>query len=242
MILKKKRSKIDNRMRAHYIQHVPFEGLGSIADWLADNGYRITSTRLFNNEPLPEVEAIDLLIIMGGPMSVNDEVDYPWLAGEKAFIRKAIDAEIPILGICLGAQLIASALGCNIFRNSKKEIGWFPIEAIPPKKAKQFYFPPIIQAFHWHGETFDLPENAIHLARSQGCTHQAFQVGTHIIALQFHLETTAESAQALVNHCGDELVTDKWIQSATEICAVPEARYQDANIIMKEVLQYLTQT
>jgi len=117
-------------MRAHYLQHVPFEGLASIGRWLDAAGYEISATRLFDPEKLPSLDNIDLLVIMGGPMSVNDEKAFPWLAAEKQFVRDAIDSGKAVLGICLGAQLIASALGARVYPNAVKEIGWFPIHGV----------------------------------------------------------------------------------------------------------------
>ncbi len=115
-------------MRAHYLQHVPFEGLGSIKSWLKKSGYEISNTQFFNSKVLPSIDEIDLLVVMGGPMSVNDEAKYPWLVEEKKFIRNTIEAGKSVLGICLGAQLIASSMGVKVFSNSEKEIGWFPVE------------------------------------------------------------------------------------------------------------------
>ena len=117
-------------MLAHYLQHVFFEGLGSIAPWLQSAGYEITRTPFFKSMNLPDPEEIDLLVVMGGPMSVNDEVQFPWLAMEKWFIREAIGAGKPVLGVCLGAQLIASAMGARVYANAHKEIGWFPIRGV----------------------------------------------------------------------------------------------------------------
>ncbi len=113
-------------MRAHYLQHVPFEGLGSIEPWLIDAGYTITSTHLFETAEFPEPDDFDLLVVMGGPMSINDEAVYPWLTPEKRFLRQVMETGKPVLGICLGAQLIAGCLGAKIFPNEEKEIGWFP--------------------------------------------------------------------------------------------------------------------
>ncbi|MEW8428881.1 MAG: C26 family cysteine hydrolase domain-containing family, partial [gamma proteobacterium symbiont of Ctena orbiculata] len=192
-------------MRAHYLQHVPFEGLGSIEDWLLLSGYEITATRFFESPDLPRLEEIDLLIVMGGPMSVNDEHAYPWLAKEKNFIRSVIDAGKPVLGICLGAQLIAASLGSEIYPNSVKEIGWFPISAVKSIPDSLFRFPEETTVFHWHGETFDLPSGAVCTAKSKGCQNQAFQFGRKVIGLQFHLEPTASAANAIVENCRDEL-------------------------------------
>jgi GMP synthase-like glutamine amidotransferase len=177
-------------LRAHYLQHVPFEGLCSIAPWLEAAGYELTNTRFFESAALPDLKKIDLLLVMGGPMSVNDEDEFPWLVSEKQFICEAIHLGKPILGICLGAQLIASATGARIYRNSLKEIGWFPIYGISSNDRSIFSFPPSVQVFHWHGETFDLPSGATRLAKSDKCENQAFQISKSVIGLQFHLETT----------------------------------------------------
>jgi GMP synthase-like glutamine amidotransferase len=226
-------------VRVHYLQHVPFEGLGSMADWLAMAGAEVTRTALYAGDPLPALTGLDLLIAMGGPMSVNDQAVFPWLIGEKRFIRAAIDRGVPFLGVCLGAQLLASAAGAAVFPNHEKEIGWFPVTAVEVGDSAPFRFPPAIEAFHWHGETFDLPADAVHLARSAGCVHQAFQVGRAAIGLQFHLETTPESAQALVDHCRDELVPGRYVQSEAEILAAPAERYAAIHAVMGEILAYL---
>lgn len=227
-------------MRAHYLQHVPFEGLGSIEPWLKSKGYTITQTCFFESADLPDIEAIDLLIVMGGPMSINDEQEHPWLIAEKAFIRQAIEAGKPVIGICLGAQLIASSLGARVYPNNEKEIGWFPVQDIASNDNSTFHFPSSAEVFHWHGETFDLPPGAIRIARSEACANQAFQIGKSVIGLQFHLETTPESAEAIVTHCRDELVPSKYIQSESVIRSAPTERYQAINTIMTDVLSYLT--
>lgn len=193
-------------LHVHVLQHEPFEGLGSMAPRLAALGAKIRTTRLYENPVLPVSNEADLLIVLGGSMSVHDEARFPWLHAEKRFLRAAIDAGGAVLGICLGAQLIADVLGARVVRNPVPEIGWFPVEAVPPPVAAAFRFPDRFPAFHWHGETFDLPPGAIHLARSEHCVHQAFQFGERVIGLQFHLETTPEDVQSLIEHCGKELV------------------------------------
>jgi GMP synthase-like glutamine amidotransferase len=226
-------------MRVHYLQHVPFEGLGSIAPWLEEHGYEMTKTEFFGSAALPAIKDIDLLIVMGGPMSVNDEQQLPWLVPEKRFVYDAIAAGVPVLGICLGAQLIASALGARVYRNSEKEIGWFPVHGIPSSENAAFRFPPSLLAFHWHGETFDLPQGARLIAKSDGCLHQAFQIGVSVIGLQFHLETTPESAQAIVSHCRDELIPSTYVQSESDLLAVKAAVYDQVNMEMERVLAFL---
>ncbi|MBI2435068.1 MAG: type 1 glutamine amidotransferase [Candidatus Hydrogenedentes bacterium] len=227
-------------MNAHYFQHVPFEGLGSIEGWLRRRGAAIQATRLFDSPRLPELDAIDLLIVLGGPMSVNDEAALPWLVAEKAFLREAIALGKPVLGICLGAQLIASAFGARVYPNSEKEIGWFPVTRVEGTNTSNgFVFPAETMAFHWHGETFDLPPGAVHLAQSAGCAHQAFQLGERVIGLQFHLEMTPESARLLVENCRNEMVPARYVQVAEAILAAPPARYEEINALMDRLLAYL---
>ena len=228
-------------MQAHYLQHVPFEGLGSIEPWLRLAGYEITNTQFFESSALPGIHEIDLLVVMGGPMSVNDEDEFPWLVKEKQFICDIIKNGIPVVGICLGAQLIASAMGAKVYRNSVKEIGWFPIQGVSSIDSSHFRFPPSIDVFHWHGETFDLPSRATLLARSEGCENQAFQLGRSVMGLQFHLETTPESARKIVSHCRDELVPSQYVQTEEEILSAKPESYQSINQIMGNVLYFLQQ-
>jgi len=227
-------------MHAHYLQHVPFEGLGSIEPWLEAAGYRITSTRFFEDGALPSLDGLDLLVVMGGPMSVNDTAEFPWLVEEKAFIREVIASGRPVLGVCLGAQLIASALGARVYQNGEKEIGWHPIQGTAPSDAACFGFQLSAQVFHWHGETFDLPSDAMRLASSEACENQAFQIGSSVIGLQFHLETTPSSARAIVANCRDELVPSRYVQTEDTILAAEAERYDAINWLMGEVLAYLT--
>jgi GMP synthase-like glutamine amidotransferase len=227
-------------LRAHYLQHVPYEGLGSIEPWLREAGYAIDNTRLYESTILPALDGLDLLIVMGGPMSVNDEADYPWLVDEKRFILRAIEAGLPVLGICLGAQLIASALGQRIYPNREKEIGWFPIEGLAVTDETGFSLPPNLEVFHWHGETFDLPPDAIHLARSEGCENQAFLLPDRVVGLQCHLETTPDSARQILEHSRNELVASRFVQQESEMLATPPERYAEINRVMSGLLSWLT--
>lgn len=228
-------------MRAHYLQHVSFEGLGSIASWLDAQNYEITVTRFYAQDPLPDPNTIDMLIIMGGPMSVHDTAIYPWLIEEKRFIQQCILMKKPVLGICLGAQLIAQVMGGEVFANPQKEIGWFDIHSVNSLPSA-FAFPQTLQVFHWHGETFTLPKEAVHLAQNQVCTHQAFQISNHVLGLQFHLETTPQLAQDLVTNCSNELIDAPYIQSAQRIVSVSKAQYHAMNAMMSRILDYLSQS
>lgn len=226
-------------MHAHYLQHVPFEGLGSIEPALLAAGYTLGYTRFFETAVLPDPDDIDLLVVMGGPMSVNDEQGFPWLIAEKKFIRAIIEAGKPVLGICLGAQLIASAMGARVYKNKEKEIGWFPVEGVPAAGKETFNIPSKLEVFHWHGETFDLPPGASRLARSAGCENQAFQLGARVIGLQFHLEMNPELLRTMIESGRDELVAGRFVQTEPEILAAGPARYQAVNRTLTDLLAYL---
>lgn len=229
-------------MKVHILQHVPFEGIGSMALWLDEHRADVSYTSFFEvYAALPQAKEFDLIIVMGGPMSVNDEESLPWLRPEKQFIRAAIELGVSVVGICLGAQLIASALGAHVYRNTQKEIGWFQIEATP-SVTNTFRFPEKCIVFHWHGETFDLPSGAVRLAKNPICENQAFQIGQHVIGLQFHLETTPDSVQAILDNCVKELILGPCVQTASEIQRVNNTVYAEINTLMGEVLSYLTRT
>jgi GMP synthase-like glutamine amidotransferase len=229
------------RMRAHYFQHVPFEGLGNIEQWLIANRFEISDTQLYQTTAFPDCNELDLLVIMGGPMSVNDETEYPWLAIEKQYIRSAIENGISVLGICLGAQLMASAMGAKVYKNPAKEIGWFPVHGITAEYLSTFNFPVSTDVFHWHGETFELPPGAIRIASSDGCVNQAFQMGTSAVGLQFHLETTPDSAKEMIANGREELIPSQYVQTAEEMVAVGAEKYAAIHRLMDDLLSFLTQ-
>jgi GMP synthase-like glutamine amidotransferase len=173
-------------------------------------------------------------------MSVNDEAERPWLKGEKQAVRDAIARDVPVLGICLGAQMIASALGARVYRSAVKEIGWFPIQAVAAGTST-FALPPERTVFHWHGETFDLPEGAVRLARSAACANQAFQLQENVIGLQFHLETTRDGALALLENCREDLSVGPYVQAEDDLRSVPNSRYREINGLLRDILAYLVE-
>ncbi|HEY9033525.1 MAG TPA: type 1 glutamine amidotransferase [Pseudomonadales bacterium] len=228
-------------MHVYILQHVAFEGPGCIGDWLQRRQIASTTIALYRQQPLPAAEQVDWLIVLGGPMGVADEAGYPWLAAEKTLIRAVIDAGKPVLGICLGAQLIASAMGASVQRNHQPEIGWFAVRGIHHRQPSVFHFPACIDAFHWHGDTFALPAGALWLAESDACRHQAFQLGARVIGLQCHLETTPATAAALLEHCHDELVDGEYIQTAEAMLDKPADAWQQINRVMDSILDFLLQ-
>ncbi|MFZ2445088.1 MAG: type 1 glutamine amidotransferase [Syntrophobacteraceae bacterium] len=207
-------------MRLHYLQHVAFEGPANIALWANKHHFEISGTHLYRWEKPPSPEQLDWLVVMGGPMNIYEEKEYPWLAAEKKYIREAIENNKIVLGICLGAQLIADVLGAEVIRNKYKEIGWFPVALRPDAGPSAPFrgFSEEFIAFHWHGDTFSLPPGATMLAESEACPAQAFSYnGGRVLALQFHLESSPESVLSLIQNCSDELVDGEYIQGPDAI-------------------------
>ena len=249
-------------MTVHYLQHVPFEGLGAIEDWCVARGQAITATRLFS-EPLPPRFEGDLLVVLGGPMNVYEEKRYAWLAAEKRFLQEAIKEGGRVLGICLGAQLLSDVLGGSVSRNPEIEIGWYPVQLTMEASAVPSFdrLPQRFTALHWHGDTFSIPEGAVRLAGSQACANQAFAWdGGRVLGLQFHLEETVDSLTLLVEHAGDELASPRaagaaagaepeqspdesdraapWVSSADELLS-PDAPFESCKTLLFELLDGL---
>jgi GMP synthase (glutamine-hydrolysing) len=170
-------------------RHVPFEDLGSIADSLAAHGIEYEYADLYAGDE-PDIRDADGLILMGGPMSAND--DLPYLRQELKLIGEAASTGLPILGVCLGSQLIAKALGARVYRNPVKEIGWYKVRWTEAAARDPLHhdLSGSETVFQWHGETFDLPAGAELLATSEACRQQAFRAGSNIYGLQYHLEVT----------------------------------------------------
>tara|TARA_R100001143_G_C3360417_1_gene135083 strand:- start:2873 stop:3580 length:708 start_codon:yes stop_codon:yes gene_type:complete len=208
-------------MNIHYLQHVPFEGPGSIRLWAEQAGRELTGTQLYRNETLPDIEQVDALVIMGGPMSVHDENRHPWLQREKEFIADCIAREKKVLGICLGAQLIADVLGAKVKPMEHKEIGWFPLEWTETARRHPVfdYLPATHPVLHWHGEHFEIHNDALQLASSEACETQAFLWKNHVLGLQFHLEMTKEGLADLIANSKQELelAGGPWVQQPDEM-------------------------
>jgi GMP synthase-like glutamine amidotransferase len=206
-------------MKIHALYHVSFEGLGCIENWISEKNHILSTTNFYNNETLPDISEFDFLIIMGGPMSVSEEDKYPWLKEEKKFIRKAINNKKVVLGICLGAQLIAESLDAKVTRNEYKEIGWFPINFINEESKKSLLnvIPENQKVMHWHSDTFPIPNGAEHILKSEGCRNQAFIFNQRVIGLQFHLEFTERLVKALIRKSRKGLIKSRYVQTEDEI-------------------------
>jgi GMP synthase - Glutamine amidotransferase domain len=227
-------------MKALCLQHVPFEGMAAIETWLVQHNFDISYTRFFESPVLPTVEEVDWVIIMGGPMSVNDEQEFPWLVAEKQFVKQCIEKGKVVLGICLGAQLIASSMGAKIYHNSQKEIGWFPIHKASNLKSQVFNNQPEeLPVFHWHGETFDLPEDAELIASSEACRNQVFAIGNKTIGFQCHLETTAASLASIIANCQSELIPSTFIQTEKEMTEKEPVYSEEMHLHLYKILDNL---
>ncbi|WP_165806716.1 glutamine amidotransferase-related protein [Chitinophaga parva] len=205
-------------MRIHVLQHVSFEGPGCIARWAAARGHVLTtSLRSF-----PAVHDFDALVIMGGPMGAYEDDQYHWMPAEKALIRETIASGKKVLGICLGAQLIASVLGAAVKAAPQREIGWYPVQ--PTAAANRhlwleavFADAPVV--FHWHGDQFAIPAGAEDLLTSAANVHQAFLVNDQVLGLQFHLEVMEADMEAMLEHGAEDLAPGAYVQNAAQIRA-----------------------
>jgi GMP synthase-like glutamine amidotransferase len=205
-------------VRIHCVQHVPFEGPGAIAGWCGERGHELVGLHPYRGDALPAPETVEALVVMGGPMSANDTASLPWLAAEKKLVEQVVRAGRPMLGVCLGAQILASALGARVYRAKSREIGWWPLRVRAEARSGTPLadWPETLVPLHWHGETFDLPEGASHLAATEACPHQAFLWG-RVLGLQFHVEATPASVTELSAACAGEIGDGPFEQPAGRI-------------------------
>ena len=242
-------------LRIHALYHVDFEELNHIKQWADNRGHRITVTRFYENDPLPAQDSFDWLIIMGGPMSIHDENDFPWLTDEKAFIQQSISDGKTVIGVCLGAQLIADSLGAKVAPSGIKEVGWLPIQL-----TKQGLAHPLLAdlprneftVFHWHGDGFECPKGATPIATSHAWANQGFiyqtpkhkELGTWVMGWQCHFEVTEKSMIDMVAH-GQDYIQDAIIdypdsvQSGNEIIALGDKYIKDNNAWLSTMLNNL---
>jgi GMP synthase-like glutamine amidotransferase len=205
--------------RIHCFQHVSFETPAHLTDWAAEHHYPVTTTRFYEGELPPEVRDYDWLVVLGGPMGANDEATHPWLTVELGAIEAALTAGKTVVGVCLGAQLVARVLGARVYPIPEREIGWFEVTltAAADRHPLTEDVPESFTPLHWHGDTFDLPSGAVHLARSEACAQQMFALGRNVLGLQFHLEMNEATVAALAEHNVAQLVEGPYIQDHDEI-------------------------
>ncbi len=267
-------------MRVHYLQHVPFEGIGAVGEWARSRAHDLTSTEMFpgpgpDRRPIaarsvpvqeaqpsvlsapsppslvfPEPQDLDFLVVMGGPMNVYQESDYPWLRAEKEFIASTIAAGRLVLGVCLGAQLVADVLGGPVSRGEHPEIGWYPVDLTEAGRAVPAFaeFPARFTVLHWHGDTFAIPPGAVHVASSKASTNQVFAYeGGRVVGLQFHLEENRESLALLIENARADLTVqgdpnaERWIATAAELLA-PTAPFELCRELLFRLLDSMVMT
>src|SRR5262245_8525675 len=210
-------------MQIHCIQHVPFEGPAAIAEWCARRRHALLRLHPYRGDALPAVSDVEALVVMGGPMSANDAASLEWLAAETRLVEQVVRAARPMLGVCLGAQILAHALGARVYRAREREIGWWPLRVRPEarKGTPLADWPDVLVPLHWHGETFDLPPGAAHLAETGAVPHQAF-LWRRALGLQFHAEATPESVDEIAGACAGEIGDGVFEQPAEQIRAGAE--------------------
>jgi GMP synthase-like glutamine amidotransferase len=231
-------------MRWHCLQHLPDEGPGYAANWLAANGHTLTFTRLFEPYPsFPSLTEFDGLLILGGAMSVHDEASFPWLREEKAFLQQVLRAGKVTLAICLGAQLVAQALGGEVRRNPEPEIGYWTVRF----SAKALLHPLLrgwpdkATVLHWHMDTFTVPPGAVRVGMSAGCAAQGFVWGDGIIGLQFHPEMTEEMVDNLIQFEDHEAAEEQeFVQTAAQIRAKLKSGWKGRKLL-EQLLENLVE-
>ncbi|NJK91081.1 MAG: type 1 glutamine amidotransferase [Blastochloris sp.] len=216
----------------HVLQHSESEGAAGAGRWAERQGFRVQICHLYQGESLPDLAEVECLWIMGGPMNIYQDRDYPWLKEERAYLEKALEVGKKMLGFCLGSQLLADALGARVHQNAWMEIGWYPVEMSGEAGREPGFghFPDRLQVLHWHGDTFELPAEARLLASSEACGHQAFAWNGKVIGFQFHMEVEVRDLDGFIG-CGQDLKNPgPHVQTEEEIrggAAIHAARAQE---------------
>ena len=184
-------------MRLLVLQHIACEHPGVVSGVMEERGVEPVAVELDEGEPLPDWREFDGVLAMGGPMGATDDADHPWLTPEKQLVREAVEGGKPFLGVCLGVQLLAAALGARVYTSERAEVGLLPVELTPEGRQDPLFdgIDDSLVSLQWHGDTFELPDGAVHLASSPQVVHQAFRSGARAYGVQFHLEVTAEQAR-----------------------------------------------
>jgi len=222
-------------MNISVLQHAAYEGPGEIAVWARKHGHTVQVHHLYRGDPLTRPDGFDLLVIMGGEMNIYQDRDWPWLKAERKFIRAALEQGKPAVGICLGAQLIADALGARVIQNAEYEIGWLPIQWTDEARG---FFPALgstSTVLHWHGDTFESPPGAIRLALSEGCPEQGYVIRNKCLGLQFHMEVDPGLVQQFVDGQG-EWPTGRFAQKPATILSGSSAHHEKNRSLLHSML------
>jgi len=206
-------------MHIHYFQHDHFEDLGYIGDWAEAHNFTTSVTRFDLKPELPSLDDFDWLVVLGGKMGVNDSDKYPWITSEIEFIKQAILAGKIVIGVCLGSQLLASALGARVYKNSEPEMGFYPVVFNQNATSDSVFkhFPAELNVMHLHFDIFELPAGAVAMAESQLTPVQAFRYGNNVFALQFHFELTESNAPVFIREVTPEIVPGRLVQYPSEM-------------------------
>ena len=237
-----------SHLRVHYFQHIAGEGFGSCYDYLKAHQAKITATEFFalpvdlplELEALPHIDEVDLLIIMGGTMSVNDEANYPWLKLEKRWLRRYLSAGKPAIGLCLGGQLIANALGASVSRNQHQELGWMDVGRVSHIPENYFQIPEKINIMQWHSETFEIPRGGVRLAQNNVCQNQMYQIGRNVLGFQFHPEMTPHALQLLIENEEDSAAFNgEYVQPIAELKKTIKSKFEQGNQLLNRAIEYV---
>lgn len=238
-------------LRVHYFQHIAGEGFGSCYEYLKAHQAKITATEFFalpvdlplELEALPHIDEVDLLIIMGGSMSVNDEANYPWLKLEKRWLRRYLAAGKPAIGLCLGGQLIANALGAAVSRNPVQELGWMDVGRASHIPDDYFQVPERLNILQWHSETFEIPKGGVRLAENEVCRNQMYQIGRNVLGFQFHPEITPQALALLIENEEDMAVfKGEHLQAMAELKSTRKSRFEAGNRLLNQAIDYVLST
>lgn len=225
-------------MNILFVLHAPFERPGFIETWAKKHNYKTQEVSPYKNEKCPDINEFDFLVVMGGPQSTLSIDKAPYLHDEIDLIKRAIKANKRILGVCLGAQLLAEALGAKTECSPNREIGMYQIELLEAAQDDPVFgsFPSKFNMMHWHSDMPGIADGAILLAKSEGCPRQAFRYGDRIYGFQCHFELTKELVNEMIEHCGNDLKPDTYVMAPKELMSVD---YPEINLKMEKALNYL---